>query len=312
MATTLPETNPAVKDCYEGLDGPFSISGLEDYTDGMYLGDPKTPYEVAQRNQLNYLLDEIGCVAGSRILDIGCGAGTLLEEAQKRGALGVGITLSPAQAKRCKEKGLDVRVLNYRHMGPEWNGQFDGIVANGSAEHFVSAIDAINGKQDAIYRELFEICHRLLNPSSPRRFATTVIHFRKTPLDPKALLKNAWLHPWGSPEFHCTLLLQDFAYYPKVGQLQKNAKGLFIPEKTLDGTEDYRLTSEEWLKRWRTTFFSSPRMWNSIIRSLLKTPLLSTKGLISLLVTESWNWQFRGQNGNPPPMQLLRHTWQAL
>ncbi|MDE1970316.1 MAG: class I SAM-dependent methyltransferase [Patescibacteria group bacterium] len=310
---TLPQTNIiAVANGYDALDTPFTESGLEDYTDGMYFGDPTIPYEIAQSNQLNYLLDEIKCGPGSRILDIGCGAGTLLEEARKRGAQGIGLTLSPAQAQRCQAKGLDVRVMNYRDIPQNWNGKFDGIIANGSVEHFVNAQDALKGGQDLIYQELFEISHRLLDPhSSARRFTTTIIHFRGTSINPKALIRNPFLLPWGSSEFHCALLMQNFAFYPSRGQLEKNAKPLFVPTSTIDGTEDYRLTSEEWLRRLRKAFLSSPKMWKSIAHSFTKSPSVTVKGFISIFITESWNWQFRSKNGNPPPMQLFRHTWQA-
>ena len=37
--------------CYTFFDKVFPECGLLDYTEGMYHGDPTTPYEAAQRNQ---------------------------------------------------------------------------------------------------------------------------------------------------------------------------------------------------------------------------------------------------------------------
>ena len=45
-----------VVDCYSLFDKFFPICGLLDYTEGIYHNDPHTPYEVAQRNQITYLL----------------------------------------------------------------------------------------------------------------------------------------------------------------------------------------------------------------------------------------------------------------
>src|SRR3990172_9922780 len=52
--------------------------------------------------------------AGSRILDIGCGYGRILEQAAARGAKAVGITISPPQQDYCRRRGLDVHVLKDR------------------------------------------------------------------------------------------------------------------------------------------------------------------------------------------------------
>ena len=85
---------------------------LTDYTEGMFNGDPDTPIDVAQLNQINYVLDEVECGKGVRILEVGCGNGHLLEEIRKRGANGIGITISPEEVAFCKQRGLDVRLLN--------------------------------------------------------------------------------------------------------------------------------------------------------------------------------------------------------
>src|SRR4051794_8443252 len=104
-------------DCYDFWDRVFVQAGVADYTEGFYDGDPTVPYEVAQQRQFCYLLDQLECRAGSRILEIGCGNGSLLKEVRRRGAHGVGVTISPQQVERCRSQGLDVRLLNYRDIG---------------------------------------------------------------------------------------------------------------------------------------------------------------------------------------------------
>src|SRR5262245_10885224 len=103
-----PRTATVVR-CYSLFDRFFPACGLLDYPEGLYHGDSTTPYEVAQRNQINYVLNEVGCTAGTRILEIGCGNGTLLDAVRERRATGVGITISPEQVALCRQHGLDVR-----------------------------------------------------------------------------------------------------------------------------------------------------------------------------------------------------------
>ena len=163
----------------------FPTIELPDYTEGMFNEDPDTPFDVAQLNQINYILDEVECRKGVRILEVGCGNGHLLEEIRKRGANGIGITITPEEVSFCKQRGLDVRLLNYRDIGDEWTHQFDAVIANGSVEHFVQAKEASQNLDDAIYRNFFEICRRVINPkSSIKKMINTTIFFVRKP-DPR-------------------------------------------------------------------------------------------------------------------------------
>jgi len=305
------ETVPTVVDCYDFLDRLFPVCGLTDLTDGMYFGDPSVSYEQAQRNQIDWLLDQVQCTAGSRLLDIGCGYGRLLKAARQRGATAVGITVSPQQVVSCRQRGLDVRLLNYRKLDESWSGRFDGIVANGSMEHFVQPSDAVLGDQDTIYRQMFEICHRLLDPTSPSgRIAATVIHFDRFRPDPSDLLKAPYRFSPLSDRFHLALLERVMGgCYPAGDQLARSAQPHFSLVEQMDGTEDYRWTSEEWLRRVRRSFLdwkTAPELFQRLVPCLLRRPV-HTAFAMSSLFTASWQWQFRGAN---PPTRLLRFVWQ--
>ncbi|MCC9605119.1 class I SAM-dependent methyltransferase [Blastopirellula sp. JC732] len=312
-ASAPAKTRKTVKECYDFFDCVFPACGLRDLTEGMYHGDPTGSYQQAQRNQVEWLLDQVHCQAGSRILDIGFGYGTLLEAARDRGAHGVGISVSPPQVERGLANGLDVRLLNYRNMGEEWNEQFDAVIANGSAEHFVHPDDIIAGRADQIYRELFRICHRLIDPASPsRRFATTIIHCNdRTPVPTFAELKKSpFAFAWRSPKFHYAMIQQTFGgFYPEPQQLERCAQDYFRLSGEVDGTEDYHLTSEQWFAHVRRQMMSlknGPRIFGNLVRQFCRRPRHTTLMLICLLVTESWQEQFRGEH---PATTLLRQTW---
>ena len=175
--------------CYSVFDKLFPACGLLDYTEGIYHNDPNVPYEVAQQNQIDYLLDEMRCTRGGADFGRGCGNGMLLETARRRGTTAVGITISPEQVDFCRSRGLDVRLVNYRAIPESWNGTFDAVVANGSMEHFVQPGEAARNRTDELYRQFFYLMHRLLDPASPvRRLVNTTIHFLRPP-DPADLAR---------------------------------------------------------------------------------------------------------------------------
>ncbi len=295
--------------CYALFDRFFPACGLLDYTEGLYHGDPTTPYDVAQKNQIEYILDEAGCSAGKRILEIGCGNGTLMSAARERGAQAVGITISPEQVARCRWRGLDVRLLNYLDLDESWAHRFDAVAANGPVEHFVQPQDALAGRADGIYARFFEICRRAIDPGSAiRRLVTTTIHFDRAPR-PENLLRSPLAFRRGSDNFHWALLARSFGgWYPQRGQFARCAAGLFRNIHTTDGTYDYHLTSEEWLRRMRAVLptWKGGRLLLGAAPYALRHPIQCATMFACMLGSESWNWQFRGPD---PPTRLLRQTW---
>jgi cyclopropane fatty-acyl-phospholipid synthase-like methyltransferase len=295
--------------CYEFFDRVFRQAGVLDYTEGFYDGDPTISYHQAQQRQIRHLLDEVKCCKGSRIFDVGCGNGTLLDEVARRGGAGVGITISPPQRTFCAQRGLDVRQLDYRNIGARWNGRFDAVAANGSIEHFVLPADALQGRADAIYREFFAICHRLIDPKSvSRRLVTTTIHFGNVCVDPRDAMKSPWTFPLFSDRFHFALLVRGYGgYYPSPGQLQRCAAPYFTLVRERDATHDYYLTSEQWLKHGKRSL-ASIKQWRRLLPFIATHPRYAVRMLFTLLIAQSWNWQFRGAN---PPMKHLWQTWEC-
>ncbi len=94
---------------------------------------PGQPLEAAQRRKISLLLDRLKLQPGQRLLEIGCGWGSLAIEAANRGAVVVGLTLSEQQKAwadaRVAEAGLsdriEIRLQDYR----ETKEQFDAIAS---------------------------------------------------------------------------------------------------------------------------------------------------------------------------------------
>jgi cyclopropane-fatty-acyl-phospholipid synthase len=97
--------------------------------------------ERAQHDKLELVSAKLGLKPGMRLLDVGCGWGSMaIHAAREHGVTVVGVTLSQEQAayarKRIAEEGLtdriEIRVQDYRDVA---DGPFDAISSIGMAEH---------------------------------------------------------------------------------------------------------------------------------------------------------------------------------
>ncbi|MFE5405825.1 class I SAM-dependent methyltransferase [Streptomyces sp. NPDC056580] len=121
-------------DFYELVLGPSMVYSCAYWQDGGTL-------ESAQRDKLELVSAKLGLTEGRRLLDVGCGWGSMaIHAAREHGARVVGVTLSQEQAayarKRVADEGLtdrvEIRVQDYRDVN---DGPYDAISSIGMAEH---------------------------------------------------------------------------------------------------------------------------------------------------------------------------------
>ncbi|MGW3317088.1 class I SAM-dependent methyltransferase [Streptomyces fungicidicus] len=121
---------------------------------------PQGTLEQAQHDKLELVARKLALEPGRRLLDVGCGWGSMaVHAARDHGVDVVGVTLSQEQAayarKRVADEGLtdriEIRVQDYRDVT---DGPYDAISSIGMAEHVGSRR----------YLEYATALHRLLKP----------------------------------------------------------------------------------------------------------------------------------------------------
>ncbi len=122
-------------DFYRLLLGPSMVYSCA------YFDHPDESLEAAQERKLELICRKLRLAPGERLLDIGCGWGSLLiHAAEHHGVRGVGVTLSPSQAQLARERieaaglsdRIEIRVSDYREIT---DGPFDKIASVGMYEH---------------------------------------------------------------------------------------------------------------------------------------------------------------------------------
>ncbi|MEU9185274.1 cyclopropane-fatty-acyl-phospholipid synthase family protein [Streptomyces sp. NPDC048484] len=122
-------------DFYEIVLGPSMVYSCA------YWESPDGTLEDAQRDKLSLVARKLDLRPGMRLLDVGCGWGSMaIHAAREHGVSVVGVTLSQEQAayarKRVAEEGLtdrvEIRVQDYRDVT---DGPYDAISSIGMAEH---------------------------------------------------------------------------------------------------------------------------------------------------------------------------------
>lgn len=187
---------------------------------------------TAQLNKISALLDRLDLKPGQRLLEIGCGWGTLAIEAAKRGAHVVGLTLSHEQKEWAERKivqaglegRIDIRLQDYRDMDEE----FDAVAS-------VEMVEAVGRRWWGTY--LDSIARNLRSGGRAALQFISIDHRLFERYAKNADFIQTYIFPGG--------LLLDEQRFERLA----NERGLSWEDR-----EGFRLDYAETLKRWRESY----------------------------------------------------------
>ncbi len=203
-------------------------------------GDRDDLLEQAQLRKIDYHIHQARVRPGARILDVGCGWGTLLRRAVEvhGAAQAVGLTLSPNQAAWSAARPdprVEVRLESWADHQPV--APYDAIVSVGAFEHFARP-EWETAEKVAAYRAFFTRCRDWLKPDGWLSLQTIAYgnvnreEFRDVP-GRRFLLGEVF------PE----------SELPTIADVMAASAGLFEIVMLRNDREDYRRTCLVWLGR---------------------------------------------------------------
>jgi cyclopropane-fatty-acyl-phospholipid synthase len=138
------------------------------------LWDDAETLEEAQIRKIDHHVAESRAAGAERVLDIGCGWGSVLKRLTREHSVGraVGLTLSEAQLKFIEAEeldGVEVRLESWADHAP--SQPYDAIISIGALEHFVRP-ETSSEDRIGIYRRFFERCRELLRPGGSMSLQT--------------------------------------------------------------------------------------------------------------------------------------------
>jgi cyclopropane-fatty-acyl-phospholipid synthase len=150
----------AIRAHYDAGDAFFALflDGTLTYSCALF-DDPIATLDAAQRAKIDWHLDCARVGRGSRLLDVGCGWGALMERAVARGAAeAVGLTLSTAQAAHIGVHGSPSVSARLEHWRDHKVARpYDGVVSIGAFEHFAQPGMSSAARIDS-YGRFFAAC----------------------------------------------------------------------------------------------------------------------------------------------------------
>lgn len=160
-------------------------------------GEEDRDLEAAQTRKLDDHLREAGAVRDGRLLDIGCGWGSLLQRAVRRHGVShaVGLTLNADQASwvnALQDPRIEARTENWFDHTPA--APYDSIVCVAAFEAFARPGMTLEERQRA-YRGFFERCHGWLRPGGS--FSLQTLGLDDPP--PPYTADNQRAHPYSLP-----------------------------------------------------------------------------------------------------------------
>lgn len=227
----------------------------------------------AQEAKLDLICRKLGLKPGMRLLDIGCGWGSLLGfAAEHYGVTGVGVTISREQAElarhKCAGLPVDIRLQDYRDVGE----RFDRVASVGMFEHV--------GRKN--FRTFMQVVHRALLPDGLALLHTIGKNARRGATDP-------WIDRYIFPN----------GDLPSIGQIGDAADDLFVVEDMHNFGADYDRTLMAWHDNFEANWPRFAATLGERFRRMWRYYLLSCAGAFRARDIQLWQWVLspRGVSG---------------
>lgn len=189
--------------------------------------------ETAQIRKLDFHINQARAKGTKRVLDIGCGWGSLLRRLVEVHGVeqAVGLTLSKAQAewvKSLENPRISVHLQNWAEHYPE--KPYDALLGIGVLEH-AAKLEISQAEKVEAYRHFFSHCHKLLKPGGWMSLQTGVIeNMRREDFS----------------KFIATEIFQE-TDYPRLADIVKGNERIFEIVALRNDGKDYARTCKAWL-----------------------------------------------------------------
>jgi cyclopropane-fatty-acyl-phospholipid synthase len=235
--------------------------------------------DEAQDNKLDLICRKLGLRPGMRLLDVGCGWGSLAGyAAEKYNVDAVGITVSKEQVElagtMCAGLPVEIRLQDYRDL----NEKFDRIVSVGMIEHV--------GYKN--YRTFMKVVRRCLSDDGLFLLHTIGGNKSVTSTDP-------WINKYIFPN----------SMLPSIKQIGASTEGLFVMEDWHNFSTDYDKTLVAWYENFKTNWPKIKSNYDDRFRRMWEYYLLSCAGSFRARGNQLWQVVLSG-NGVPGGYQSVR------
>jgi cyclopropane-fatty-acyl-phospholipid synthase len=244
------------------------------YSCALY-GDGVDDLARAQMAKLDHYLDRLDLPVGGRLLDVGCGWGSLLARAVDRrpDITAVGLTLSDAQVAHVRATHPSVRVRAESWADHRPDAAYDGVVSLGAFEHFAS-FRLTPDQRHGVYSSFFRACHRLTAGTARLGLQTIGLESDTQPASRSARFLTEEIFPDSSvprlseiisasePFFRVTSLRVDGEHYARTCRawrrrlMANEAAALSVSSpETVARYRKYLCLSEHYFQQGATTLF---------------------------------------------------------
>lgn len=219
--------------------------------------------ESAQLRKLDYHAEAAHAVGAGRVLDVGCGWGSLLHRLVETHHVNhaVGLTMSPGQAAWIRNQEwphCEVRAENWFDHKPD--APYDAIIAIEAIEHFAGST-MWRVKRVARYRDFFQHCHAWLRPGGRLSLqantwnnrgwlASLVLPAHNSAANGRPGLKDIYDGIKNVREgIHASRTVFPECFLPTRAELTDAGHGLFKVLEVRSDPEDGVSTLQSWLER---------------------------------------------------------------